>query len=357
MTDRSSQTDLDHITTCEPRRNLPRSESQTLITGVYRTGTEYITHLLNAHPQLHASMYRVNVLRFAHGRFDPITEPAQWRKALDEMEQRIRTRYQIAINRTEIEAALIERAPITYGVLYDAVMTSLYLRDSKTHWAEKCQLLWREIPAFLDMMPNGRAILVIRDPRSVLASFKHITYAPPPAYLGGIFNCLDAMQQGLHLQATLPAERFTMVRYEDAARDPHTTARRLFRFLQLDDRAAETIFQHRDHWTDAYGRPWIANSAFHRGEADQPFDVEAAIHRWRHVLSPEEVGFTEAVCGPLMQQFGYELSNVRSDWLAILKLFIADEAMTSHVRRWILTREGIEEFPTDPLNPANWRNE
>ena len=83
---------------------------------------------------------------------------------------------------------------ITYGVLYDVLMTTLWVTEEKRHWAEKCQILWREIPDFIDMMPNGRAILAIRDPRSVLASFRAFTFVPPPAYLGAIFNCFDALK-------------------------------------------------------------------------------------------------------------------------------------------------------------------
>ena len=35
--------------------------------------------------------------------------------------------------------------------------------------------MWREIPTFIGMLPNAKAIHIIRDPRSVLASFKKYT--------------------------------------------------------------------------------------------------------------------------------------------------------------------------------------
>ena len=43
-----------------------KSKSQTLITGSYRSGTEYITHLINSHPSISASMYQINIMRFAY---------------------------------------------------------------------------------------------------------------------------------------------------------------------------------------------------------------------------------------------------------------------------------------------------
>ena len=48
------------------------STSQTLITGVYRTGTEYLTQLVNCHPNISATMYSVNIYRFVEGKYDPI---------------------------------------------------------------------------------------------------------------------------------------------------------------------------------------------------------------------------------------------------------------------------------------------
>lgn len=331
-----------------------RSSSQTLITGVYRSGTEFVTQLLSAHPHISATMYRVNVLRFSCGRFDPIDRPKQWRLALDEIDHRLQTRYSIALHRDQVEAALQARDTVTYGVLYDAVMTSLYLNDHVLHWAEKCQLLWREIPGFLNMMPNGRAILVVRDPRSILASFKHYTYAQKPAYLGAIFNSVDAMTTGLRWARDLPKDRFLIVRYEDAASDPDGVARRMHEFLQL---APVSEFRDQSTWRDVHGRPWSSNSSFHASDDTRAFDIEASINRWKQALDQEEIGLTEAVCGETMAAFGYQRSSVEMNWPGGLRLFMGDDAMTNHFRRWLMTGEGIEAFPSDPLNPINWRKE
>ena len=64
-------------------------------------------------------------------------------------------------------------------------------------WGRKTQLVWRQIPDFLKIFPKGKAINIIRDPRSVLASFKKSTYNPEPAYLGAIFNCYDQWKKSL----------------------------------------------------------------------------------------------------------------------------------------------------------------
>ena len=45
------------------------SQSQTLITGVYRTGSEFLTYLIDTHPDIMASMYKINLMRFYYGRY------------------------------------------------------------------------------------------------------------------------------------------------------------------------------------------------------------------------------------------------------------------------------------------------
>ena len=203
------------------KTDMITSKSQTLITGVYRTGSEYITQLVNCHPQVRATMYSVNVLRFIYGKYDLISQKENYNKALQDINERIQQRYDIHLDFEILLDTLNRLDEVTYGILYDTVMSSLYLKNPAVHWAEKNQLLWREIPLFLDMMSNGKAILVIRDPRAVLLSFKHYTYAAPPAYLGAVFNCYDAMLTGIELQKTLSPEQIKIVRYEECGERSH----------------------------------------------------------------------------------------------------------------------------------------
>lgn len=330
------------------------SKSQTLITGVYRTGSEYITQLVNCHPQVSATMYSVNIPRFVQGRYDPIGLPDNYLRALADIDERLGQRYQKSINVPALAAALERCGEVTYARLYDLVMSSLYLSGEKAHWAEKNQLLWREIPEFIGAMPNGKAVLVIRDPRSVLMSFKSYTYAPPPAYLGAVFNCLDAMQRAVRYASELPADRFLMLRYEDVAMDPQSAVEQVWRLIGVEG-ACDVHAQ--AGWVDAYGKPWHANSSFHDQDDAKPFDVAGSINRWRGKISDFELGFTEAVCGDLMAHFGYEACAKPADWLAAFRAEIHDPMVRAYYDVWSETGAGIQAFPTDPLKPENWRND
>ena len=332
---------------------MTESKSQTLITGVYRTGSEYIANLINCHPQIIVTMYSVNMMRFIYNRYNPISEKSNFEAALDDLNDRLQMRYHQSLNKAKLMDAFAGCERLDYGFFYDAVVCSLYMKYPAEHWAEKNQLLWREIPIFLDLMPNGKAILIIRDPRSVLLSFKSYTYAPPPAYIGAVFNSLDAMQYGLRYQQTLPNDRFCCIRYEDVARNPEKVTAKIWQFLNLDglyDISDQTS------WKDAYGQPWHTNSSFHDNSDQKPFDVEASINRWRSGLSAEEIALVEGVCEEAMIKFGYTLSKANADWLSVASLFLQNDTMTNYFKHWLSSGEGIEAFPTDPLDEKNWRN-
>jgi len=326
------------------------SKSQTLITGVYRTGTEYISQLINCHPHISVTMYSVNILRFIYNKYNPISKKDNYIAALDSLYERIQERYNLILNKGEIIEVLSKYKNIDYGILYDVVMRSLYLKPPAECWAEKNQLLWREIPIFLNMMPNGKAILIVRDPRSILLSFKKYTYAKPPAYIGAVFNALDAMQHGLEYTNQYP-DQFCSIRYEDAAINPDETVRKIWHFLGLK---GEYQINNQPNWVDAYGNPWHANSSFHKNDDLRSFDVESSINRWKTDLNEKEISLVEGVCGEMMQKYDYSLTVNTYDWLSIMRLFAHDDTITDHFRKWLLTGKGIELFPTDPVDPKNW---
>ena len=326
---------------------IPVSRSQTLITGVFRSGTEFITHCLNSHPELSATMYKVNVPRFALGRFDPVAEEDNYTAAVKGIAARMADRYGDSVPVDDILAGLRRHERVDYCVLYDTIMSALYLGGRTVHWAEKNQLLWREIPLFLQGMQNGRAVMILRDPRSVTASFKKFTYAPPPAYLGAIFNCQDALRHAHEYQKRYPGT-FLCLRYEDFMRDPLAGARSVWRFLGLDPNHPLTP---QEEWRDAYGAPWNNNSCF---QGKTGFDVPASLNRGA-LLSEDELGLAETVCGQWMETFGYKTGSGRKDPDAMRALFRDDPAMTGHFEHWERTGEGFQGFPTDPLDPRNWR--
>lgn len=325
----------------------PLSLSQTLLTGVYRTGTEYLVSLVQGHPELSATMYRVNAIRFLWGGYDPIDDPGQRDAAIAAVAARVRERYAAALDEDAVRRALPRSRGRGYGALYDALVHVLEMRPGQTRWLEKNQLQWRQIPDFLDAAGDGRAVVLLRDPRSVLASFKRFTTAPEPAYLGAAFNCLDCMRR---LRA-VHDERVLVLRYEDVLADPDAARAQLF--WHVGANPARAAPREAATMRDAYGRPWRHNSAFHE-RGSTAIDTAAAVARWRHTLTPAEIAFVERLCGEVMCAWGYEPEARGADDTALVRACEADPQLGAWWRHWRATGEGACGFPSDPLDPRTW---
>ncbi len=333
-------------------KQMIRSDRQVLITGCYRTGSEYITLLLNNHPQLSASMYVCNFMRFCFSRYDPIELEINYHSLLVDAAERMQTRWGENLNVDRIINHCKNNERVTYALLYDLIMSDLFLKNGKTGWAEKTQLVWTKIPDFLDMFPESKVIHIFRDPRSVLASFKKFTFMPPPAYLGAIFNCFDSMKRSVHYREMFPPTRYYTVRYEDIIIHPEPTLINIFKFLGLSH--DHDLFSS-EGWVDARGNPWEHNSAFHgRNNTSGNFDRAGAVDRWKKELDDWEIAFCEAVNKDYMQIYKYKPANVTVDWKTHLNPMLTDERLARYYDLWVNKSEGIEEFPADPLIPENW---
>ena len=329
-----------------------RSERQVLITGCYRSGTEYASFLLSNHPDISVSMYVVSFMRFCYNRYNPVKEKANYYKLVFEAGERIRVRWKRKLNVHKILDYCDNCEKVTYALIYDLMMTDLFLDQNVRMWAEKVQLVWTKIPDFLNMFKQGKAILIIRDPRSVMASFKKFTYAPEPAYLSAVFNCYDSMMKGLEYKATLSPKKFYLVKYEDIIFRPEETLIELFEFLEL---SSDHDLLSEKGWKDAYGTPWKHNSAFIDSDfIDRKFDKMAFVQRWKDNLTNEDIALCETVNGVFMKTFGYELSRISVPWQHMIGPVLQDIKITAYLNRWISKGEGVEAFPTDPLNPKNW---
>ncbi len=287
-----------------------KSKSQVLITGVYRTGSEFLAHALNSRPDISVSMYRVNLFRFINGRYGDLTNDNQIYRLVTDLAHRLKFRYNLNLEEDKIYQILLsqkKKGILSYGVVYDKVMSLLYLNENTRVWAEKNQLLWREIPNFLEYFPKGKCIHIMRDPRAVLMSFKHYTSAPEPAYLAAALNCLDSM---LHAKAQTTADtgRVLVIRFEDLVTNTKKVIENAWDFIGLSSRFK---YQGINSAIDPYDRNWSSNSSFQKVSNVNNFNIDLALNGWRKKISTDELHFVECVCHKQMREWGYqtELNN------------------------------------------------
>ena len=152
-------------------------------------------------------------------------------------------------------------------------------------------------------MPNGKAIIILRDPRSILASFKNITHGPKPIYLQAVFNCYDLFSYIEKLEKEIKSKKIYLLKYEDVVVNKKKQINGVFDFLELPPLKKIEL---KDNLYDAYGKIWNSNSSFEKNNKNRIFDVKKAINRWRDNLTNEEILFTEFVCGRYMFKYGYD---------------------------------------------------
>jgi len=294
-------------------------------------------------------------MRFCYDRYNPVEKRGNYSRLLFDAAQRIRYRWGKNLNVYGILDYCEQLENVTYSLLYDLMMSSLFLNDQVHNWAEKTQLVWTKIPAFLEMFPKGKAINVVRDPRSVLASFKKVTYAPEPAYLGAIFNCFDSMNASVAYKERFGSNRFYSIKYEDLLTAPRETLSDIFDFLGL---TKDHDLLSQDGWKDARGAPWHHNSAFlPKNAKSSAFINSDSINRWKDNLESWEIALCEAVIGDTLDAFGYKPSGISENWQRYLQSVLCDSKLTRYLDRWLNEGQGVEEFPTDPLKPENWEEE
>jgi len=326
-----------------------KSKSQTLITGVYRSGTEYITQLIGSHSDISATMYQINMFRNIKNRFEPISDKFNYKRAVEFCASISKDRgFNLDYDVDSIVSALNKYEKVNEYIVYDVIMSFFYVDRKVAHWAEKCQLEWREISCFVDNMDNGYGVHIIRDPRSVLGSFKKHTNSKKPLYLTSIFNSLDSLQQFINDQGS---DRICTIRYEDVLKNRLQQITLVWKMLGLKG-YNDDIFNS-DKWTNQFGNKWQSNSHSQKKSTVDNFDSDYAINEWKYSLTKEEVSLVEHVCGDAMKKCGYQLSGEKLS-AKILKTVKDNDILNNMMLDSERKNVGIQAFPYSPLDRDTW---
>ena len=325
---------------------------QILITGCYRSGTEYFVHLLNTHPKISLYSYATNYMRYYFNRYGDISLERNYRRLINDAKKIIYTKWNIKIDEKKILSACIN-SKVNHNFLYSALIYDLYDRIKKPYeyWGEKTQLVWTKVPDFLKLFPNSKVIIVIRDPRDVLCSFKKITNAPKPLYLGAIFNSFDVMKRSIEYKKIYP-NNFMYVKYENLITAYENTMESIFAFLNLE---YNIEYFKKYEWKNLDGSTWKHNSAFVYNNHLNFIDLLTS-PRWKSDLKEWEIEFCQKINKKYMEIFDYAIDFKYNSLLEDENLIslINNEKIWKYYLQWKQKFIGIEEFPSDPLNPKNW---
>ncbi|MFT4549756.1 MAG: hypothetical protein ACI9MB_003731, partial [Verrucomicrobiales bacterium] len=138
------------------------------------------------------------------------------------------------------------------------------------------------IPSFLRIVPKGKIIVSIRDPRDVLVSSLFAHFAPErnTVALAHPFDAADKINSELgtwlHFRELLDPSQFIEVRYEELVADPSTEVAHICEFLEID----------------------------HDPSVILPNVHQDSVGRWQHYEEPLAAYYNELE--PLIKPLGYE---------------------------------------------------
>jgi hypothetical protein len=320
-------------------------------TGTMRAGGSLLINILSLSPRVTIFNERLNFFRFVDGRYD-LFDPTDVKKMLDHFRIRLKYRSGMRFDSNSVYESIKSKG---FGpkATYDEVMSS-FLPENNSIWGEYANLSWRNIPEFLGMFHDGKVIHVMRDPRGVLASFKHITFLASPLYLFSLFHWIDSAKYASDYKQFLDPQKYYCCRLEDFHSDPGKAVHELCGFLEIP---VEPVMLQPERWEDVLDESIVkVNISAYDKKKVFGFD-QARSDRWREKLAPWEVALTQELAGPLLEYFGYEyVSQVGRQELVkqAMRVLRKSTVMEDLLNVFLQEGESTDSYPIDPTLPENW---
>ncbi|MGF1524208.1 MAG: sulfotransferase [Leptolyngbyaceae cyanobacterium] len=267
------------------------------IVGCPRSGTTLLQQMLDAHPEV-AVAPETHFMRLfwnARDEYGDLTEDHNYQQLLDKI---------IALPEfleMELDAQeFLETAwhvKRTYAVIFQLLLEKFAHRRSAKIIGEKTPNHVLYMPAIQTLFPNARFIHIVRDPRSVVNSWRSVPWSK-----GTVTG--DAEMWRYYVSAAQrkpPSEKnqlFTL-HYEKLVLEPERTLRSLCQFLDLEFEPVMLDYhQKQSNLVNTRREPW-------KGNAVKPVSQDSLI-KWQKELSHQEVAEIESIVWFEMQRLGYK---------------------------------------------------
>ena len=310
------------------RHRLPPSEGAALqpvmlTYTIGRTGSTWLAWLLGCHPQIVAyspfahdarvATYWIQVLQH-------LSQPESYRQQLDP-DNLARTHWWLTRVRPPpkdssveppIEVSIGRRAIEAAATFCEAQISAFYTdveggERRPRYFVEKV-LPYQSVPDVLgEVYAGAKEVILVRDFRDVLSSIVAFNRKRGYEAFGRETVGSDAeyVTQRMVPEATALLERFRerganahLVRYEDLILKPTRTLARLLRYVGVE--SGDAIVRA----TLDRALSGTAHMNQHRTTGDQA----ASIGRWRSDLPPALADLAQQALGPILAEFGYDLS-------------------------------------------------
>jgi hypothetical protein len=201
----------------------------------------------------------------------------------------------------------------TYVRLFSLIEGHFAEKQGKSRWGDKSLNTERYMDDIFEVFPNARIIHMMRDPRDRYASAKTRWTNMKGRVGAGTAMWLESVKLARRGRRKYP-NQYMVVRYEDLVAQPEDMLRKICEFL-----GEEYVPEMLTMMGAPTHRNKGSNSSYGKREVGKI--STDSIARYRQVLSPREIKYMQDFCRAGMQEFGYELDDVRlsaPDWLSYI---------------------------------------
>jgi hypothetical protein len=322
------------------------------VSAAMRGGSTLVSNILNAHSKVQI-IENFHFQRFLYKNNETLNKQKVEYK-IREMALRLRMRYKIEINENNVLKEIFKKK-LSYKNIYDCLIKEqLNINPSLKVIGEDSAINWRFIKTFCEMYPNARVIQLIRDPRSIFASWKKITYQKKN-YWGCIINCIDNMNYGKLLTKKLSKKQYMCIKFEDILSNPIFFGKKIAKFVNIkfeanmtEPKKWEKIFENKLASLGFSSIEQKAMDGFYTNRIDS----------WKRELSDNEIEIVEHFTKKNLKEFDYQLSSKNLSKTNLNNFMKKKINKSNYLKKifnnFIKTGHGTDLLSTNPTDPKTW---
>lgn len=316
-----------------------------------RSGSTLVSNILNAHSKVQI-IENFHFKRFIFNKGGHLTKKIVAFK-LREMGLRLKIRYKIIINEEKVLNKIFKKK-LTYKNIYDELMKEqLNINPSINIVGEDSAMNWRFIEKFCEYYDNAKVIHIIRDPRSIFASWKKATYQKKD-YWGCIMNCVDSMNYAKYYENRINKKKYMIVKFEDILQRPKFFAKKFAEFLNIK---YEENMTKPKKWEKLFKNKFasLGWSSIEKKAIDGFFTNR--IDAWKSILTDQEIYIIEHYAKKNLKDFGYKILQKKFS-----KKYIDDFNKIKNQSKYLKKifnlyekkQKGTDELKNNPMDPSTW---
>ena len=312
------------------------------ITGTWRSGTTLISRIVNTFDNYQVTYDTLHFMRFLFTDLAKAKTLEKKKKFIKSNQTRLNKRYKLDIDFSKVIKNLKREDKIEK--IYDDLMRSML--KCKVQWGEKTNLQSHNIENFLKLFSSGYVILIIRDPRAVLNSWKKYTFNKGDEYINSIFNSFVSLTYAKKFQEN---KRVIVIKYEDLIQFPKKTVKKICKTMKIRFKQKYLDFK---NYTDINKNQWNTNSVY---KSSNFFDKKK-INNWKRDLNKNEIKLTETINFSLMNFFSYNCVSTREKLESSYfhKILQNNFSIRENILLYLSNRLKMERYPNDPRLEKNW---